>query len=116
MDNDEPQIKISEKGSELTPSEVKKEADFKFKEINFILLTVVVILLVMVATLLIDSFHFNSATYKEYSEKTQSLDMIQKNNEVLLKNNEALLQEIKNNQEMLKNLMDKLSGFGQKSK
>lgn len=82
----EVQIKIPQTGV-VTADDVKKEADSKFKDINYILLTVVVILIVMVATLIIDSFHFNAATYKEYSDKTNSLESIQKSNKLLLEQN-----------------------------
>lgn len=86
MEKERPQIEIPETGA-LTPSEVKAHADSKFKDINYILLSVVVILVIMVATLLIDSFHINSATYKEYSQKTKSVEMIQEANEELLNQN-----------------------------
>ena len=72
----------------------KEEADAKFKDINYVLLGVVIILLVMVATLIIDSFHINSATYKEYSEKTKTLEDIQNINKELLGQN-------KQNQELI---------------
>jgi hypothetical protein len=61
-------IPVIPKESELSPSRLRNEFNLKFKDINYILLTVIVVLLVMVATLVIDSFHFNSATYKEYSQ------------------------------------------------
>lgn len=82
MDKDKTQIKmpntdkiaipIPDPGvlsSLLTPEQVKKDADSKFKDVHYILISVVAILIVMVLTLLIDSFHVNSATYKEYSQK-----------------------------------------------
>lgn len=85
----EVQIKIPEKGGSisLTPEAVKEEADSKFKYINYILSGVVIILLVMVATLIIDSFHINSTIYKEYSQKTESVEMTQKINQELLEQN-----------------------------
>ncbi len=80
-------IPVRPKESELSPSQLKDEFNLKFKDINYILLTVVVVLLIMVATLVIDSFHINSATYKEYSQKTDSVSTIQKINEQLLDQN-----------------------------
>ena len=41
----------------------------------------------MVATLVIDSFHINSATYKEYSQKIESVETTQKINQQLLQDN-----------------------------
>lgn len=55
----------------------------RIDQMNLVVLTVVVILLVMVATLLIDSFHFNSATYREYSEKLEILESLRKQEEYL---------------------------------
>ena len=48
----------------------------------------------MVATLIMDSFHFNSATYKEYSEKVKSVDQTQKSNDILLKQNDLQQKQI----------------------
>jgi hypothetical protein len=65
----------------------KEETDAKLKDINYILIGVVIVLLimmvtliVMVATLLIDSFHINSTTYKEYSEKIDNLNYLRDEN------------------------------------
>jgi len=90
------QIKIPDTGGSigLTLENVKKEADPKFKDINYILLSVVIILLVMVATLIIDSFHINSATYKEYSQKTEIIEQA-------LKINKESLEQNKQNQEQI---------------
>lgn len=105
-DDNEVQIRIPENGGIVTADAVKKEADSKFKDINYILLSVVIILLVMVATLIIDSFHFNSATYKEYSDKTQSLESVQKSNNLLLEQNKQNQQIIIDQQ---KQILDKLN-------
>lgn len=83
----------------------KPVIDEKFKDINYLVFTVVIILMVMVGTLVIDSFHFNSATYKEYSEKTESLKTTQKINQDLLdqnqKNQEIILEQQKQIQQLL---------------
>ena len=105
IQNTEVSIKIPENGSVVTAEQVKKDADSKFKDINYILLSVVIILLVMVATLLIGAFHFNSATYKEYSQKTESVETTQKINQDLLdqnkKNQELILEQQKEIQKLL---------------
>ena len=64
-----------------------QEAIKKIEKMDYTLLAVVIILLVMVATLVIDSFHFNSTTYKEYSEKTEAVEITQKINQQLLEQN-----------------------------
>ncbi|MFH1564643.1 MAG: hypothetical protein ABIC82_02210 [bacterium] len=85
-----------------------KSAESKLKDINYILLSVVIILLVMVATLIIDSFHFNSATYKEYSEKTESVEQTQKINQELLDQNQKNQQLILDQQKQIQQyLMEK---------
>lgn len=61
----------------------------------------VVTLLVMVGTLLIDSFHFNSATYKEYSQKTESVETTQKTNETLLQFIKDLAEQNKEDREII---------------
>lgn len=95
------QIKIPETGGVVTADQVKKETDSKIKDINYLILSVILILLAMVATLIIDSFHVNSATYKEYSQKTESVETTQKINQELLDQN-------KKNQEIIINLVEKL--------
>jgi uncharacterized ion transporter superfamily protein YfcC len=82
MNIENPQIKIPETGG-ITPEDIKKETDSKFKDINYILLSVVIILLVMVATLIIDSFHFNSVIYREYSQKLNIQKEFEENNKIM---------------------------------
>jgi len=111
MDNNKSQIEIPipdpGKTSDLTAEAVKKEADSKFKDINYLLLAVVVILLVMVATLVIDSFHFNSATYKEYSQKEDIIERMQKINQELLDQNKKNQQIIIEQQKQIWRLIEK---------
>lgn len=83
---------ISETSSNSLSSIKKMEG--KIKDINYILLSVILILIVMVATLIIDSFHINSATYREYSEKINTLNILQDQNKELLEQN-------KENQELI---------------
>lgn len=96
------------------PSYTKDETDTKFseanekiKEINYTLIAVVIVLLVMVGTLLIDSFHINSTIYKEYSQKTESIEITQEINETLLKQVQDLSGQIKQGQEIIKQLLNK---------
>lgn len=71
--------------SAVSPDDIKRN----FDRLDVILFSVVIILLVMVATLVIDSFHVNSATYKEYSNKLQALEQIQKSNKEMEIQNSA---------------------------
>ena len=80
----------------------KPQIDKKFDQVAILLFTAVIILLVMVATLLIDSFHFNSAVYKEYSDKIEFSDDLKKMNSQLLEQNNQ-------NKEMIMILQKKIS-------
>lgn len=83
---------------------ILRDAIKKIDKIDYILFGVVIILLVMVATLVIDAFHINSAIYKEYSQKTQSVETTQKINQELLEQNiknQEIITEL--HKEILKN-------------
>ncbi|KKS54983.1 MAG: hypothetical protein UV20_C0028G0006 [Candidatus Magasanikbacteria bacterium GW2011_GWA2_42_32] len=84
-----------------------KDIDEKFNAVNVLLFGVVIILLVMVATLLIDSFHINSVTYKEYSERTALVENTQKINETLLKKIQDLSEQNKQDRETIRQLLKK---------
>ena len=102
-----PQIRIPDSGGSITTEKLKEETDSKFKDVNFLLLGVVIILLVMVATLVIDSFHFNSATYKEYSQKEDVIKQMQKINQELLDQNKKNQQIIIEQQKQIWRLTGK---------
>src|SRR4051812_2509627 len=83
-------------------SSLEEKFDFYTKVVIGILVFAMLTLLVMVATLVIDSFHFNSATYTEYSNKLGSIDNLSSSTKMLLqqnKQNQDLI--IKQQQEIL---------------
>lgn len=88
------------------PSYPKNEIDNKFKDVYYFFAGIIIILIVMVATLVIDSFHFNSATYKEYSNKIESVDNILKTNQELLNQNQNNQQIILEQQKEIKALLE----------
>ncbi|MEE8131922.1 MAG: hypothetical protein V3T98_02660 [Candidatus Paceibacterota bacterium] len=92
-------------------SEPIKELHKKLDRFFWILLSVgvvfVITLLIMVATLIIDSFHINSATYKEYSQKTESVEMTQKINQELLEQNKKNQELIIKQQNQILELLNK---------
>jgi len=102
--SDIPEIKIKKDGGIST---FKKETKERFKEINTVLIGVIVILLVMVATLIIDSFHINSATYREYSEKINTLNSMKEINSELLKQNKENQELILKQQNQILELLNK---------
>jgi CHASE3 domain sensor protein len=70
------------------PYEVlERRYEFQTKIIIAIFAIAIVTLLFMVATLLLDVLHFNSVVYKEYSEKTDTLNALQESNKALLEQN-----------------------------
>lgn len=83
MSQKEPQIKFPDDPIET----LNKKLDKFFWVLFSVGFVFVVTLVVMVVTLLIDSFHFNSATYKEYSEKINTLNTLQESNNELLEQN-----------------------------
>lgn len=57
--------------------DIKNSLDFYIKIVVTVLIIGFITLLVMVSTLIIDSFHINSAIYKEYSQKTEAIETLQ---------------------------------------
>ena len=99
---DETDKKFNDASRKLVDANEKLvEAIKRIEKIDWTLFAVVLILLVMVATLVIDSFHINSVTYKEYSEKTTSVETTQKVNQELLDQN-------RENQELIIELQKQL--------
>ncbi len=102
MRKQEPQIKFSD-----PIEEIHKKLDKFFWVLFSVGFIFVITLVVMVATLLIDSFHINSATYKEYSQKTESVEMTQKTNEELLTQIKELSEQVKEDRVIIKQLLNK---------
>lgn len=97
MNKQEPQIKFPEDPIET----INKKLDKFFYLLFTVGFVFVVTLIVMVGTLLIDSFHINSSVYKEYSQKTDLLENTQNINKELLDQN-------KKNQEIIIELQKRL--------
>lgn len=111
--NTESYTPVTDQAGGISPTE-RKHIFGKLKDLNKVLVAVVVVLVVavitmlfMVAGFLLDAWHFNSATYKECSEKTASVETTQKANEVLLKQIQDLLEQSKQDRETVKQLLKK---------
>ncbi len=104
MGQQEPQIKFSD-----DPVEILNK---KFDKLFYVLFAVgfvfVITLIVMVITLLVDSFHFNSATYQEYSKKMDTLELLRSANEALLEENKVNQSQIIKNQEQIIKLIQEI--------
>ena len=86
-------------------SESTKQSEEKvekgLKNTNWLMGAVVIVMVIgfltmlaMTATLIIDSFHFNSTIYKEYSSKYEA-------NNMLMEENKNMVETIKQNQEII---------------
>lgn len=88
-----------------------ESTETKLKNINWLMAGVVVVtfigfltMIVMVATSIIDSFHINSAAYKDYSEKIETLNILQETNKKQL---ELTQENQKKQEELFKNCINK---------
>lgn len=116
MDKDNPKISIKESKKvdqkpafKLPPDpkeELKDALGFQTKTIIGIFAIALVTSLLMVGGLLLDAWHFNSAIYREYTQKTESVETTQKINQELLdqniKNQEIIIEQQKQIQQILK--------------
>ncbi len=91
-DSDELPIKFP-----IDPKDLYKHLDRQTNLIIGIFSIAIITMLCMVGGLLIDAFHFNSATYREYSEKIDTLNQLQITNKSLQEqiqtNENAILQQ-----------------------
>lgn len=82
--------------------------DIKMKNFNWLMGAVILALFIgfiamfaSVATLIIDSLHFNSATYKEYAQKTETYNLLfeenKKNQEIIIENQKFIKQLLEEN-------------------
>jgi len=112
-EKEKPKINIPEtggvtfdSGGRLWQAKVEKRLD----KIDNLLLAVVASVIisalgmfVSVICLFIDQFRYNNAGYKEYSEKIQAIDIVQKSNELLLRDKEEMANQLKLLQELTDN-------------
>lgn len=87
--------------------EIHNKFDLYIKFVVGILFVSMLIMLFMTATLIIDSFHFNSAVYKEYSSKYNA-------NNMLLEENKNMAETIKQNQEIITQNQEIMDGLMKK--
>jgi large-conductance mechanosensitive channel len=109
MDEERPQINIPENAA-LTSTEVKN----RFDKIDKILVTVVVAVVIALISIIIavigvflDQMRFNNVTYREYSQKAESIEVTQKTNEALLTHIQELLEQNKQDREIIRQLLKK---------
>ena len=86
--------------------DIASKFDFYIKIVIGVLVVAVLTMLFMVGGLLLDALHFNSAVYKEYSEKIDTLDTLQKSNERLFEANKQNQEFIIQQQMQIKKLLE----------
>jgi len=87
-------------------SDINKKFDFYIKIVIGILLVAVLTMIFMVSGLLLDAFHFNSATYKEYSDKLEINKEYRQGLEELLRENEENQKMIIEQQKKITNSLE----------
>ena len=94
--NQKPKIEIYD-----ATTDIANKFDFYIKIVIGILVVGFISMLLMVGGIILDAWHFNSATYKEYSKKVESVETTQKTNETLLQQIKDLAEQNKKNQELI---------------
>ena len=102
MAREKPQIEFFD-----PKGDIASKFDFYIKIVIGILLVAMLMMFLMVSGLLLEAWHFNSATYKEYSSKINTLEEIQKSNEILLETNKQNQQIIIEQQKQIQELLKK---------
>lgn len=83
-----PSIKFADPKSEL--SEVLKRYDKQTNLILGIFLIAFITMVIMVGTLVVDSLHINSATYKEYTQRIEEREQVIQLNRLIIDENKKL--------------------------
>lgn len=75
MPKERPEISIFD-----PKGDIASKFDFYIKIVIGILIVAMINMLLMVGGIVFQAWHFNSAVYKEYSEKINTLDIVQQSN------------------------------------
>gem|GEM_PF-3512125 len=84
---------------------LRERYDFQTKIILGVFLVAFITMIIMVGGLLLEAYHFNSAVYKEYSEKINTLGIIQQSNKT---NQQIIIDQQKQIQDLLKQIQELL--------
>jgi hypothetical protein len=102
-ENKKPLIKIFD-----LKEDIAEKFDFYIKIVLGVFIVAFITMLIIVGTLIIDSFHFNSVTYKEYSTKLETQSSLLESNEFLLEMNKQNQELISKNQKQIEKLIIKI--------
>lgn len=83
----------------------QKYTDKRLKSISSLMVGVVIVCFLAFIQLVVDSFHINNATYREYSQKTDVLNQLSESNKVLMERNKELMINIVELQTEIKNML-----------
>lgn len=100
MEENQPKIKIDD-----PISRIDAKFDLYIKFVIGILVVAVLTMIFMLGGILLEAWHFNTTTYKEYSKKIESVETTQKTNETLLKQIQELSEQSKEDREIIKGLL-----------
>lgn len=101
-EEEKPSFEFTDPKSELR--EVMKRYDRQTYLIISVLMVSFIILIIMVGTLIMDSLHFNSAIYTEYSNKIELQNQASTTNSILLNQIQQNQIELQNNQKLIQSL------------
>ncbi len=102
MPTEKPKVKIFD-----PEADIAGKFGYYIKIVVSVLVVAVLTMIFMVAGLLLDSFHFNSMAYREYSDKVETLESAQKSNAILLESNKKNQQTIIDQQMHIQELLNK---------
>ena len=102
MVNEKPKFKIFD-----PVADIAEKFNFYIKVVVGVLVVAVLTMLFMAITILLYVWHFNSAVYKEYSGKIDTLETIQKSNQLLFDSNKQNQEIIIKQQKQIKELLKK---------
>lgn len=87
-------------------SDLLKKFEFQTNIVIGVFIIALATMIFMAATLMIDAWHFNSAVYKEYSEKIDTLGQLRAANKSLQSENKTNQEMILENQRQIMNLLE----------
>lgn len=76
--------------------DAKRYIDEKLKSVNAVIIGVVIVVSLAFILMILDQFRFNSVTYREYSQKTETYNLLfeenKKNQEIIIENQKFIKQ------------------------
>lgn len=103
----EKDLAVISEAVKLSAQETDEKIRATSKNFQWWIAAIVLVCVLGFLQLLVAYFQFSSATYKEYSQKSEAIDTVQKTNDALLKQIQDLSQQNKDELETMKQLLKK---------